>query len=135
MTAKELLNRIREIRRAINYRQMKIEGLNERAMRTTSSLSGMPRRGGDPSAMATAVCEKIDLEREVADLQAEQKELIKKIDELGSDALSTLLYLRYVRCLSWEEIMAKMGYCKAHIFRMHKEAIDQLEQSLKDETK
>ena len=80
--------------------------------------------------MATAVCEKIDLEREVADLQAERKELIKKIDEMGDDTLSMLLYLRYVRGFQWETITEKMRYSERSIYRLHRKALELLDNKL-----
>ena len=74
MTAKALLERIIRIRKAIDYRNTKIEALVEQAENTSARLTGMPHnQSADPSPMATAICRKIDLEREIAELDEERK--------------------------------------------------------------
>ena len=59
----------------------------------------------------------------------------KHIDLLEDETLSKLLTRRYVDEAKWETIMAEMGYCHAHVFRLQDEAIKKLDQILKDETK
>lgn len=136
MTAKALLERIIRIRKAIDYRNTKIEALVEQAKNTSARLTGMPHnQSADPSPMATAICRKIDLEREIAELDEERKSLIAKIDLLEDDDLSRLLVLRYVQEAQWDDIMAEMGYGHTHIFRLHRTAIGKLDTILKDGTK
>ncbi len=136
MTAKALLERIIKIRKAIDYRNTKIDALVAQAENTSARLTGMPHNpSSDPSPMATAICRKVDLEREIEELDFERKSLIAKIDLLGNDDLSRLLLLRYVQEAPWDDIMAEMGYCHSHIFRMHRTAIAQLDTLLKDGTK
>lgn len=136
MTAKALLERIIRIRKAIDYRNTKIEALVEQAENTSARLTGMPHnQSADPSPMATAICRKLDLEREIAELDEERKVLIAKIDVLDDDELSRLLVLRYVQEAQWDDIMAEMGYCQSHIFRLHQKAIRLLDNILKDESK
>ena len=136
MTAKALLERIIKIRKAIDYRNTKIDALVAQAENTSARLTGMPHNpSSDPSPMATAICRKVDLEREIEELDFERKSLIAKIDLLGNDDLSRLLLLRYVQEAPWDDIMAEMGYCHSHIFRMHRTAIAQLDALLKDGTK
>ena len=136
MTAKALLERIIKIRKAIDYRNTKIDALVEQAENASARLTGMPHNpSSDPSPMATAICRKVDLEREIAELAAERDALIGKIDLLEDSDLSRLLTLRYVQEAPWDDIMAEMGYCHSHIFRMHRTAIAQLDTLLKDGTK
>ena len=131
MTARTLLDRIREIRSSIAYRNEKIEDLEELACNTTSQLTGMPRGGGaDHSPMATAICEKIDLEREIAELTEERNRLIAKLDLIGDEDLERLLMLRYVRGLKWEQIMTKMGYSETQIHRLHRKALTILDEKM-----
>ena len=60
---------------------------------------------------------------------------VKKIDLLENADLSRLLTLRYVQEARWDEIMAELGYCESHIFRLHRQAILLLDRALKDESK
>ena len=136
MTAQALLERIIKSRKASDYRNTNIDALVAQAENTSARLTGMPHNpSSDPSPMATAICRKVDLEREIEELDFERKSLIAKIDLLGNDDLSRLLLLRYVQEAPWDDIMAEMGYCHSHIFRMHRTAIAQLDALLKDGTK
>ena len=136
MTAKALLERIIRIRKAIDYRNTKIEALVEQAENTSARLTGMPHnQSADPSPMATAICRKLDLEREIAELDEERKVLIAKIDVLDDDELSRLLVLRYVQEAQWDDIMAEMGYSPSWIFTLHKRAKEKLDEVLKERSK
>lgn len=133
MTAKALLDRIIKIRKAIDYRNTKIDALVEQAENTSARLTGMPHNpSSDPSPMATAICRKIDLEREITELAAERDTLIGKIDLLEDSDLSRILNLRYVQEAPWETIMAEMGYSSSWIFALHKRAKEKLDEALKE---
>ncbi len=136
MTAKELLEKIIRIRKAIDYRMTKIDALVAQAENTSCRLTGMPHNPSpDTSPMATAICKKIDLENEIEKLTAERNGYIAMIDHVGDDVLSRLLNLRYAQEAKWDEIAADLGYCQAHIFRLHHLAIKKLDENLKDESK
>ena len=136
MTARTLLERIIKLRKAIAYRNTKIDALISQAQNISARMTGMPHNpSADPSPMATAICKKIDLEREIAELQAERESLIAKIDLLEEADLSRILTLRYVQEEVWDDIMAEMGYGHSHIFRMHQTALKKLDTILKDGTK
>jgi len=84
MTAKELLEKIIRIRKAIDYRMTKIEALVTQAENTSCRLTGMPHNPSpDTSPMATAICKKIDLENEIEKLKEERNGYIAKIDIFG----------------------------------------------------
>ena len=136
MTAKELLNKIISIRKSIDYRKTKLEAAVKRAVRTTPHLTGMPHNpSSDSSMLATAVSEKIDLEREISELEEERKALIAKIDLLGEDDYSRILVLRYAHEEKWETIMAEMNYSPSWTYHMHLEAIKRLDVILKEQSK
>ena len=133
MTAKGLLDRITKIRKAIDYRKTKIDVLMSQAENTSARLSGMPHSpSADPSPMATAICKKVDLEREIEELIMERNSLIAKIDLLENDELSRLLILRYAQEETWEDVAADMGFCERHTYRLHKSAVEELDSKLKD---
>ena len=104
MTAKALLERIIKIRKAIDYRRTKIDTLIEQAENTSARLTGMPHNPRSDS----------------------------KIDLLENDDLSRLLILRYVQETPWDDIAAEMGFCERHIYRLHKAAVEELDNRLKD---
>ena len=136
MTAKELLNGIIKLRKAIDYRKMKIEMLEAAAESVTAPITGMPHSpSSDPSAMATAICKKIDLEREVTELTEKRDSLIAQIDLLDNEDYQTLLNLRYAQEEKWEDIMAAMNYSETHVHRIHRAALASFDEILKDGSK
>ena len=133
MTAKELLEKIIRIRKAIDYRMTKIEALVTQAENPSCRLTGMPHNPSpDTSPMATAICKKIDLENEIEKLKEERNGYIAKIDLLEDDDLKRLLVLRYAQEAQWEDIAAELGFCERHIYRLHKTAVAEFEKKLKD---
>ena len=96
-------------------------------------MTGMPHNPrSDSSPMASAICRKVDLEIEITKLAEERKALIAKIDLLENDDLSRLLILRYVQETPWDDIAAEMDFCERHIYRLHKAAVEELDNRLKD---
>ena len=136
MTAKELLTKIIKLRKAIDYRNTKIASLVAQAENTSCRLTGMPHNPSpDPSPMATAICKKVDLENEIEKLKDERDALIAQIDLLEDETLSKLLTRRYVDEAKWDEIMAELGFCERHVFRLHDKAIKDFDKKLKDVSK
>ena len=136
MTAKELLNRIIKIRRAIDYRKTKISALVTQAENTSARLTGMPHNpSGNHSTMETAICKMIDLEREIDELAAERDALIQEIDLLEDADLSRILTLRYVQEAPWDNIMAEMSYGASWTYELHNRAIKKLDIILKERSK
>ena len=131
MTAKTLLERIIKIRKAIDYRRTKIDTLVNQAEISSSRLTGMPHNPSPvASAIESAVCRKVDLEREIAELEKERNTLIAKIDLLEDPDLSKLLMLRYVQEVRWSDIAAVLGYSENYAYRLHNRAIRDLDEKL-----
>ena len=131
MTAKALLDRIIRIRKAIDYRRTKIDTLVDQAKISSSRPTGMPHNPSPvASAIESAVCRKVDLEREIAVLEKERNTLIAKIDLLEDPDLSKLLMLRYVQEVRWSDIAAVLGYSENYAYRLHNRAIRDLDEKL-----
>lgn len=136
MTAKALLERIITLRKAIDYRKTKVRALIAQAENTSARLTGVPHKPSfATSAVENAICSADILEREITELDLERKSLIAKIDLLEDTDLSRLLTLRYVQESRWDDIMAELGYCESHIFRLHRQALIMLNGALKNESK
>lgn len=128
MTAKELLKGIIKLRKAIDYRKFKIEMLEAEAEKVTVPITGMPHSPSpDPSPMATAICEKIDLEREIKELTEKRKSLIAQIELLDNEDYQKLLKKRYEREEKWADISAIIGYSLNYTYRLHRRAIYELD--------
>lgn len=139
MTIKEYLSQAYRIDQRINSKLEQISSLRELAMKATSTLSDMPRSASkNTSSMENVICKMVDLENEInsdidrlVDLKREIVSLIKNIDNTEHQ---TLLELRYLCFICWEQIAIDMGYSSQHIFRLHEKALKSI-RFLKDESK
>lgn len=131
MAAKEFLENIRKLQRAIDCKLEKIATLRELATGTSVNLSGMPHNpSSQKSPMANAVCKIVDLEREVEALQQERQAAIDFLCTMEDSRLCTVLIKRYVQEKEWEDIAAEMHIGRRKVFYFHADAIMALEKML-----
>ena len=135
MSAKEFLENIRKLQRAIDCKLEKIDTLRELATGTSVNLSGMPHNpSSQTSPMANAVCKIVDLEHEVAAMQQERQAAIDYLCTMEDSRLCTVLIKRYVQEKEWEDIAAEMHCSRTQVFRFHRGAIIQFEKLLQNGT-
>ena len=75
--------------------------------------------------MEDAIIKIIDLENEINQdmmkLVELKKDIIRRIKAVESAELQTILELRYLSYMRWEEIAIELGY-----FRLHRNALDEI---------
>ena len=82
------------------------------------SMDGMPKGSG---------------QADLSDFVALMDELIEKhgtygkIKRMDDTDEADLLRMRYLRGMKWEEVMAKTGYCRAQVNRIHGKALEHFE--------
>ena len=132
MTAKELLRKIILLRKDIDYKKSRVEMLTDIARGTSVSLTGMPKNpSADPERMASAVCQRIDLENEIAELEKERNGYISLIDLLENGDYKRLLMLRYVQEARWDDIASSLGFSAPWVYKAHQKAVGDLDKALK----
>lgn len=52
-----------------------------------------------------------------------RREITQKIEEMEDETEKTVLRLRYISWLRWEQIAERMGYSQEHTQRIHKKAL------------
>ena len=84
------------------------------------SMDGMPKGSGqaDLSDFVALMDELIEK------LRMEIDGKIKRMDDTDE---ADLLRMRYLRGMKWEEVMAKTGYCRAQVNRIHGKALEHFE--------
>lgn len=90
---------------------------------------GMPHGSscGDLSAYAVQLEELMDnLKAQMEQRIRLRKEITQKIEEMPDETEKTVLRLRYIRWLRWEQIAEKMGYSFRNITRIHGKALQDL---------
>lgn len=65
---------------------------------------------------------------ELEDLYQERKKILEIIRSLEDPEQRAVLHLRYISCLKWEVVAENMGYSTRQVHRIHKDALEVLEE-------
>lgn len=131
IATKKYLSQAFGLNQRIESKLGQIEELHDLATKATVTYSDMPKnpnRGG--SRMEGAVIKIIDLESEInqdmIQLVELKKDIIGRIKAVESTELQTVLELRYLSYMRWEEIAIELGYGIDNVFRLHRNALDDI---------
>lgn len=128
MTAKEYLSQLREVKRQQRILQEEIDELTIKAgygtgRRVARNISGTSHR----CRMEDAILNKLELMKSLGERLAQQSalenEIMAVIFAVEDKAYQSILLLRYVRCLQWEQIAEEMNYSVRRIQQMHGDAL------------
>ena len=79
------------------------------------------------SAMEEAVVKIMDLEKQISNditvLVRLKSSIAQAIRGVNSMECETILEMRYLTFLSWEEIAAQLGYSQDYIYQLHRKAL------------
>ena len=130
MTTKEYLSRYRWQNDRINANLEQVAELRRKA-RTVASHGSGDTAGAGSSVIYDRVGEItariVDMEHEI-DEEIDrcidiQREVLSAISAVPDERLRHLLELKYINCLTLEEIAVRMGYCYMQICRLHGKAL------------
>lgn len=137
MRAKNFLNKIKELDLLIDEKLADVEMLKSRLTNVTASCEGervQTSMQGDK--FADTVAKIVDLQNNInrdidklIDYKAVARELIEKLDD---DLLKNIMYKRYFRGCTFEEIAVSIGYSWRHTCRLHGVALQKLNEHMKD---
>ena len=133
MTNKEYMSRAFLISKRLKARRQRLAYLKSLVGTTNQVLSGMPK--GSPSStsyLEDQTVRILDLERAIdqdeKDLAAARHEIAAAISGLNNENLISILQMRYLDYLCWEDIMASMDYCRSYLYELHGRALRQIRQ-------
>ena len=116
--AKKYLSQVFGLNQRIESKLGQIEDLHDLATKATVTYSDMPRNPNKGhSRLEDAVIQMIEL----------KKDIIRRIKAVESSELQTVLELRYLSYMRWEEIAIELGYGIDNVFRLHRNALDEIE--------
>ena len=139
MTAKEYLRQIRSCDRTITNKLEEVTKLNELMLNVTSAWkSDVVQSGGSGDKLGDTVAKIIDLQKEINEeidrLVDLRREVMATIDKVEESDLRDILYRRYLRFESWEEIAVGTAYTYRHVLRLHGIALKKVSEIMKDVT-
>ena len=126
--AKKYLSQAFGLNQRIESKLGQIEELHDLATKATVTYSDMPKNPNrGHSRMEDCICKIIDLESEInqdmIQLVELKKDIIGRIKAVESTELQTVLELRYLSYMRWEEIAIELGYGIDNVFRLHRNAL------------
>ena len=129
--AKKYLSQAFGLNQRIESKLGQIEELHDLATKATVTYSDMPKNPNrGHSRMEDCICKIIDLESEInqdmIQLVELKKDIIGRIKSVESTELQTVLELRYLSYMRWEEIAIELGYGIDNVFRLHRNALDEI---------
>ena len=131
IAAKKYLSQAFGLNQRIESKLGQIEELHDLATKATVTYSDMPRNPNNGhSRLEDAVIKIIELETEInkdmVELVELKKDIIRRIKAVESTELQTVLELRYLSYMRWEEIAIELGYGIDNVFRLHRNALDEI---------
>ena len=131
IAAKKYLSQAFGLNQRIESKLGQIEELHDLATKATVRYSDMPRNPNKGhSRLEDAVIKIIELETEInkdmVELVELKKDIIRRIKAVESTELQTILELRYLSYMRWEEIAIELGYGIDNVFRLHRNALDEI---------
>jgi len=131
MTAKEELRQIRDIDMEVKDLEDSLLELETKLTRITPILSDMPKGGGDNDKMSAGISKLVEMKKEywqrISQLRDYQKKCETIVFGLSCSIYRFILYQRYFKYRSFNEISEMSNYSYRHICRLHGEALKEYE--------
>lgn len=133
MTNREYMSRAYEIEKRLKARRRRLEYLRSRIEAVGPQITGMPKgSSGITSVMEEQAVRILDLELSIRkdedDLAAAREDIRDAISGIGNETLSTILQMRYLDYMRWEDIMASLDYCRSYLYELHGRALKAIRQ-------
>lgn len=128
LEAKKYLSQAFGLNQRIDSKLRQIDDLNNLATKATVTYSDMPKNPNhDGSRLEDTVIKIIELEEEINQemqkLLELKKDIVRSINSVDDAVLQTILELRYLSYMSWEEIAVELDYSIENIFILHRKAL------------
>ena len=132
MKAKEFLSQAFYMKRQIIAKQKRLDWLRDIVPGPTVTFSDELKCPSNPknSMVENVAIKVVALEEEISadilKLLEVTKEIESTIRAIDSLECRTILEMRYLAFMDWDEITARMGYARSYIFRLHGKALMQI---------
>ena len=133
MNAKEYLNRVFKLQQKLKSMHLRAEEYERLAASVPGQNYEAVRVDGTRSLEAPFVkwiCKLSDLEAKIKETEAElekvKAEVVATIEGLDDEREKDVLMLRYVSCMTWDEICEKLYLSERSAFRFHSEGLKKI---------
>lgn len=131
MTAKEFLSQAYRIDLRINSKMEQIRSLRSLAEKASNILSPVPYSGTrNVHRLEDVIVKIVDLESEInveiETLMETKRAIAEALSLVTQSDYRTLLELRYICCLTWEEIAGELHVSVRSVHRIHGNALNEI---------
>lgn len=123
----DYLKQYKNLDKYINHLIEDAERLRTRAEKITPTLTGLPQGGDGENQREVAICKLVDLNNEIdekIDLYVDLgREIRGNIDSVPDVILRTILLLKYIEGLTWEQIAVDLQYSWRNVHYLHSRAL------------
>lgn len=128
MNAKEYLSQAWYLDKRIRTKERQLDWLKSHAVYVSPKLTEVPKAPSiRRSPVEEAVVRITELENEIntsiAQLMRLKTEIADVIHRVNSMECETLLEMRYLIFLSWEQIASQLDYSQDYIYHLHRKAL------------
>ncbi len=128
MKAKEYLSQAWYLDKRVRTKERQLDWLRSHAVYVSPKLSEVPKAPSiRRSPVEDAVVRISELELEIssgiAQLMQLRKDIAEAIRGIDSMECGTLLEMRYLTFLSWDQIAAQLDYSVDYIYHLHRKAL------------
>ncbi len=128
MTTKAYLSQALYLDKRIKAKEKQLDWVKDHSVYVIPHISDMPKSSkAHRSALEEAVVRIIDLETEIAqgithliELKTAIAHAIRRINSMECE---TILEMRYLTFMSWEEIAVQLGYSQDYVYHLHRKAL------------
>lgn len=126
-TAKEFLRKYRNMQYKIRNIESEIEEIETRLMPSAIRTDKEPTGGSPLYYGDELLAEAADRKQELYEMREQALRIMIEIsdiiDKVRPEELSRLLHMRYIECLTWEEIAVDLHYDIRWVYRLHGQAL------------
>lgn len=135
MDAKEYLSRAFVLNRRIRAKEKQLDALKDHVPYTTPMMGDVKvQTAGGGSTVEFAAIRMVSLSEEIkndiAEMSEAMKEIAAVIRRVEDTESEVVLELRYLAFMSWDEIIAELGYSPGHVFRLHRDGLRRVDSFL-----
>ena len=129
MTTKEYLSQAWYLDKRIKTKERQLDWLRSHAAYVSPKISDEPKVAvsGRRSPVEEAVVRITELENEInssiANLMMLKQEIGKAVRSVNNMECETLLEMRYLTFLGWEQIASQLDYSQDYIYHLHRKAL------------
>jgi len=129
MNAKEYLSQAWYLDKRIKTKERQIDWLRSHAAYVSPKISDEPKVvvSGRRSPVEEAVVRITELEDEIntsiANLMMLKQEIGRAIRGVNNMECETLLEMRYLTFLAWDQVAVQLGYSQDYIYHLHRKAL------------